>query len=61
MQGVLLGGYYAVLATGLSLMFGVMRVINLAHDDRAILGSYLVLALTAAGLPTETRQCPRMA
>jgi branched-chain amino acid transport system permease protein len=50
-QGVLLGGYYAVLAAGLSLMFGVMRIINLAHGDLAILGAYLVLALTAAGLP----------
>ncbi|MBT9486542.1 MAG: branched-chain amino acid ABC transporter permease [Rubrivivax sp.] len=50
-QGVLLGGYYAVLAAGLSLMFGVMRIINLAHGDLAILGAYGVLALTAAGLP----------
>jgi branched-subunit amino acid ABC-type transport system permease component len=50
-QGVLLGGYYAVLAAGLSLMFGVMRIINLAHGDLAILGAYGVLALTSAGLP----------
>lgn len=50
-QGVLLGGYYAVLAAGLSLMFGVMRIINLAHGDLAMVGAYLVLALTAAGLP----------
>ena len=50
-QGILLGGYYATLAAGLSLMFGVMRIINLAHGDLAILGAYLVLAFTAAGLP----------
>jgi branched-chain amino acid transport system permease protein len=50
-QGVLLGGYYAVLAAGLSLMFGVMRIINLAHGDLAILGAYGVLALTSTGLP----------
>jgi len=43
-QGVLLGGYYAILAAGLSLMFGVMRFINLAHGDLAILGAYAVLA-----------------
>ncbi|MFA5904892.1 MAG: branched-chain amino acid ABC transporter permease [Desulfobacula sp.] len=42
-QGILLGGYYAVLAAGLSLMFGVVRFINLAHGDLAIAGAYLVL------------------
>lgn len=44
-QGVLLGGYYAMLASGLSLMFGVARFINLAHGDLALLGAYLVLSL----------------
>ena len=42
-QGVLLGGYYAILAAGLSLMLGVTRFLNLAHGDLAILGAYLVL------------------
>lgn len=41
-QGVMLGGLYALLACGLALMFGVMRIINLAHGDIAILGAYLV-------------------
>ncbi|RVT47727.1 branched-chain amino acid ABC transporter permease [Rubrivivax albus] len=45
-QGVLLGGHYAILAAGLSLMFGVMRIINLAHGDLAVLGAYCVLTLT---------------
>jgi branched-chain amino acid transport system permease protein len=45
-QGVLLGGYYALLACGLSLMFGVMRIINLAHGDLAILGAFLVLVIS---------------
>jgi len=44
-QGVLLGGYYAVLAAGLSLMFGVMRIINLAHGDLAMTGAFAVFAL----------------
>lgn len=43
LQGILLGGYYALLAAGLSLMLGVIRFINLAHGDFAILGAYLVL------------------
>lgn len=44
-QGILLGGYYAILAAGLSLMFGVIRFINLAHGDLAVLGAYVVLFL----------------
>ena len=39
-QGVLLGGYYALLACGLSFMYGVMRVINLAHGSLAIVAAY---------------------
>lgn len=41
-QGILLGGLYALFACGLSLMFGVMRIINLAHGDIAILGAFVV-------------------
>lgn len=44
-QGVLLGGLYALLATGLSLVFGVMRLVNLAHGDLIVLGSFLSLVL----------------
>jgi branched-chain amino acid transport system permease protein len=51
-QGILLGGYYAVLAAGLSLMFGVVRFINLAHGDMAVLGALCALWLVqGAGLP----------
>jgi branched-chain amino acid transport system permease protein len=46
-QGVLLGGFYVLLACGLSIMFGVMRIINLAHGDLAVLGAYLVWLLLA--------------
>ncbi len=40
-QGILLGGFFALFATGLSLAFGVMRFVNLAHGDLAILAAYL--------------------
>jgi branched-chain amino acid transport system permease protein len=40
-QGVFLGGFYALLACGLSLMFGVMRIINLAHGDLAVVGAFV--------------------
>jgi len=40
-HGILLGGVYALLATGLSLMFGVMRIINLAHGSFALIGAYM--------------------
>jgi branched-chain amino acid transport system permease protein len=44
-QGILLGGYYGIIACGLALMFGVMRIINLAHGDIAVLGAYLMYLL----------------
>jgi branched-chain amino acid transport system permease protein len=46
-QGVLLGGYYAVIACGLSFMFSVMRIINLAHGSLAVLAAYLLYVLAA--------------
>ncbi len=44
-QGILLGGLYALFAAGLSLMFGVMRFVNLAHGDFIIVAAYLMLAV----------------
>jgi branched-chain amino acid transport system permease protein len=44
-QGIFLGAFYAVLACGLSIMFGVMRIINLAHGDIAVLGAYVVFVI----------------
>lgn len=48
LQGVLVGGLYALFALGLSLMFGVMRLINVAHGDFVILMSFLGLTVAEA-------------
>lgn len=48
-QGLLLGGLYALLAAGLSLMFGVMRIVNLAHGTLAVVAAYLGYVLVQSG------------
>ncbi len=45
-QGILIGGFYALFACGLSLMFGVLKVINLAHGDIAVVAAYVAVFLT---------------
>jgi branched-chain amino acid transport system permease protein len=51
-QGIFLGGAYALTAVGLSLMFGVMRLVNLAHGDLAVCATYLATTVMAAfGVP----------
>ena len=45
-QGVLVGGLYAMFAAGLSLIFGVMRLVNIAHGDFIVLAAYLALVVT---------------
>src|SRR5712672_919773 len=45
-QGVLIGGLYAMFAAGLSLIFGVMRLVNIAHGDFIVLAAYLALVVT---------------
>ncbi len=46
LQGTLLGGLYALFAAGLSLIFGVMRLVNIAHGDLIVLAAYLGLTVT---------------
>ncbi|MGI9381448.1 MAG: branched-chain amino acid ABC transporter permease [Methyloligellaceae bacterium] len=45
-QGILLGGLYALFAAGLSLIFGVMRLVNIAHGDLIVLAAFLGLVVT---------------
>lgn len=45
-QGILLGGLYALFAAGLSLIFGVMRLVNIAHGDLIVLAAFLGLSIT---------------
>ncbi|NTJ67978.1 branched-chain amino acid ABC transporter permease [Agrobacterium rhizogenes] len=47
LQGVLLGGLYALFAAGLSLVFGIMRLVNLAHGDLIVLAAFLILVLVS--------------
>jgi branched-chain amino acid transport system permease protein len=47
-QGLLLGGLYALFAAGLSLMFGVMRFVNIAHGDFIVVAAYLIFTLVLA-------------
>jgi branched-chain amino acid transport system permease protein len=51
-QGVLTGGLYALFACGLSLMFGVMKVVNLAHGDLAVVAGYIAIGvITVTHIP----------
>lgn len=45
LQGVLLGGVYTLFAIGLSLMFGIMRLVNIAHGDLIVLAGFLSWSL----------------
>ena len=46
LDGILLGGLYALFAAGLSLIFGVMRLVNIAHGDFTVLSGYITLVIT---------------
>ncbi len=45
-QGGLLGGFYALFAIGLSMSFGIMRLVNIAHGDLIVLSAYVALIVT---------------
>jgi branched-chain amino acid transport system permease protein len=45
-QGGLLGGFYALFAIGLSMSFGIMRLVNIAHGDLIVLSAYVALLVS---------------
>ncbi|MBY5440344.1 branched-chain amino acid ABC transporter permease [Rhizobium leguminosarum] len=48
LQGILLGGLYALFAAGLSLVFGIMRLVNLAHGDLIVLAAFLMMLIVSS-------------
>jgi branched-chain amino acid transport system permease protein len=48
LQGLMLGGLYALFAVGLSLIFGIMRLVNLAHGDLIVLSAFVILVVARA-------------
>src|SRR6516165_10151261 len=51
LNGLVSAGYFALGAVGLTLVFGVLRLVNFAHGDMLTLGTYLTLGFAALGLP----------
>src|SRR3974390_1251389 len=45
--GILLGGFYAAMTVGVSISFGILDIVNIAHPGFIILGSYLAYELNA--------------
>src|SRR5450759_1718550 len=50
-NGLLIGGVYALVAVGLNLMFGVMKLVNFAHGEFLMAGMYVALSLAGLALP----------
>jgi len=51
LNGLVAAGYFALGAVGLTLVFGVLRLVNFAHGDMLTFGTYVTLGVTALGLP----------
>ena len=50
-NAISIGSLYALMAIGLAMVFGILRLINFAHGDLIMVGSYATLILLGAGLP----------
>jgi len=51
LNGLVAAGYFALGAVGLTLVFGVLRLVNFAHGDMLTFGTYVTLGVAALGLP----------
>ena len=51
LTGLVAAGYFALGAVGLTLVFGILRLVNFAHGDLLTVGTYVALGMAAAGLP----------
>ncbi len=50
-NGLLIGGVYALVAVGLNLMFGVMKLVNFAHGEFLMIGMYVAISFASLTLP----------
>ena len=53
-NGLLLGGAYTIISLGLTLIFGVVRVVNFAHGEFLMIGMYLVCLLYTSPSPRDS-------
>ena len=51
--GILLGGFYTAVTIGVSISFGILDIVNIAHPAFIILGSYIALSLIHISEPTR--------
>jgi len=51
LNGLVGAGYFALGAVGLTLVYGVLRLVNFAHSDMLTFGTYVTLASTSLGVP----------
>lgn len=51
LNGLILGSMYALVAIGFTMVYGILRLINFAHGDVAMIGAFVTLGLVAAGVP----------
>ena len=54
-NAVALGSLYALVAIGLSMVFGILRMTNFAHGDMMMVGAFATLVLGLAGCPSCLR------